>query len=119
RGIGVGYPSGLNLSFDAGQMRLGSIWSGGFIEASGVWRGQGAGNVQLLGRDAVHFPAGPAFAVLESATTPWPTNLAKQAEGLQFRGYTLDAKQRPTFRYQFGELMVEDHFLDVRDAAGQ
>ncbi len=119
RGIGVGYPSGIHLSFDAGQMRLGSIWSGGFIEASGIWRGQGAGNAQILGRDTATFPAGPAFAVLESATTAWPTNLAKQAEGFQFNGYTLEAKQRPTFRYQFGELSIEDAFLDLKDGAGK
>ncbi len=115
RGIGVGYPSGLNLSFDAGQMRLASIWSGRFIEASGVWRGQGAGNVNVLGKDTVNFPAGPAFAVLESAATAWPTNLAKQAEGFQFKGYTLDEWQRPTFRYEFGKLSVEDRFLDIQD----
>jgi mono/diheme cytochrome c family protein len=119
RGIGVGYPSGINLSFDAGQMRLASIWTGGFIEASGVWRGQGAGSVQVLGKDTAIFPAGPAFAVLESPATAWPTNLAKQAEGFQFQGYTLDAKQRPTFRYQFGELAVEDQFLDLKDATGR
>lgn len=119
RGIGVGYPSGIHLAFDAGQMRLGSIWSGGFIEASGVWRGQGAGNVQILGRDTVNFPAGPAFAILDSASSAWPTNLSKQAEGFQFKGYSLDPKQRPTFRYQFGDLTIEDHFLDLAEAGSK
>jgi mono/diheme cytochrome c family protein len=119
RGIGVGYPAGINLSFDAGQMRLGSIWTGGFIEASGFWRGQGAGNANILGKDTVNFPAGPAFAVLASATGAWPTNLASQAVGLEFKGYWLDAKQRPTFRYQFHQLVVEDRFLDVKDASSK
>ena len=118
RGIGVGYPSGISLSFDAGQMRLASMWSGGFIEASGVWRGQGSGQARVLGRDTITFPEGPAFAVLESATTPWPTNTARQAEGFQFKGYTLEARQRPTFRYQFGALNIDDRFLDVKDASG-
>jgi mono/diheme cytochrome c family protein len=117
RGIGVGYPSGLNLAFDAGQMRLASLWSGGFIEASAVWRGQGAGNVQILGKDTVTFPVGPAFAVLPSPETAWPTNTARQAEGFQFQGYSLDAQQRPTFRYAFAGLQVEDRFLDVSDQA--
>jgi mono/diheme cytochrome c family protein len=117
RGIGVGYPSGINLSFDAGQMRLASLWSGGFIEASGVWRGQGAGNVQILGRDTVSFPAGPAFAVLPSPETAWPTNTARQAEGFQFQGYSLDAQQRPTFRYAFAGVQLEDRFLDVSGLA--
>jgi mono/diheme cytochrome c family protein len=119
RGIGVGYPSGINLSFDAGQMRLASVWSGGFIEASGVWRGQGSGQARVLGRDTVTLPEGPAFAILESATTPWPTNTAKQAEGFQFKGYSLDDRQRPAFRYQFGALNIDDRFLDVKDASGQ
>jgi mono/diheme cytochrome c family protein len=114
RGIGVGYPAGISLSFDAGQMRLGSLWSGGFIEASGIWRGQGAGQAHILGKDTVNFPAGVAFAVLESPASSWPTNLVKQAEGFAFKGYSLDARQRPTFRYEVGDVLVEDAFLDVK-----
>jgi hypothetical protein len=113
RGIGVGYPAGISLSFDAGQMRLGSVWSGGFIEASALWRGQGAGQARILGKDVVNFPAGVAFAVLASPATAWPTNLAKQAEGIAFKGYSLDAQQRPTFRYEVGDALVEDTFRDV------
>ncbi len=119
RGIGVGYPAGISLSFDAGQMRLASVWSGGFIEASGVWRGQGSGTARVLGRDVITFPDGPTFAILADTTTPWPTNTAKQAEGFQFKGYTLDAKQRPTFRYEFGGVAIEDKFVDVADAGGK
>lgn len=114
RGIGVGFPAGIHLAFDAGQMRLASLWSGGFIEASSLWRGQGSGQARLLGRDTVNFPAGVAFAVLESPASPWPTNLAKQADGFSFKGYSLDAQQRPAFRYEFGGVLVQDVFLDVR-----
>lgn len=114
RGIGVGYPAGINLAFDAGQVRLSSIWSGGFIEASPLWRGQGSGQARILGKDTVNFPPGIAFAVLNSQATPWPTNLAKQAEGLAFKGYFLDAQQRPTFQYEFEGVPIEDAFLDVK-----
>jgi mono/diheme cytochrome c family protein len=137
RGIGVGYPGGINLSFDAEQMRLGSMWSGGFIEASSLWRGQGAGQARILGRDTVNFPPGPAFAVLASADAPWPVIEAKEikaspdapvavepraiapADSLAFKGYSLDAQRRPTFRYQLGEVSVEDSFLDVKAGAGK
>lgn len=132
RGIGVGYPAGINLSFDAEQMRLASIWSGGFIEASSLWRGQGAGQARILGRDTVNFSPGPAFAVLASADAPWPVIEAKEikanpgapvavearavspADSLAFKGYSLDAQRRPTFRYQLGAVLVEDFFLDVK-----
>jgi mono/diheme cytochrome c family protein len=119
RGIGVGYPAGINLSFDAGQLRLGSLWSGGFIEASSIWRGQGAGQAHILGKDTMTFPPGVAFAVLESPATAWPTNLARQAEGFAFKGYSLDAQQRPTFRYEFSDVLVEDFFLDTKAGDGK
>ncbi|MDB6154496.1 MAG: cytochrome c1 [Chthoniobacteraceae bacterium] len=120
RGIGVGYPGGINLAFDAAQMRLGSVWIGGFIEASGLWRGQGSGQARLLGKDVVNFPSGPAFAVLESPATAWP--MFDATPGLSpftFKGYTLDAQQRPTFRYAPGTFTVEDAFTECRDPAGK
>lgn len=119
RGVGVGYPAGIHLAFDAGQMRLGSIWSGGFIEASGLWRGQGAGQAGIRSRDRVDFPSGVAFAVLEAATTAWPTNQARQPEGFAFQGYWLGPQQRPTFRYEFAGVRVEDAFLDGKGGDGR
>ncbi len=120
RGIGVGYPGGINLAFDAAQMRLASVWSGGFIEASGLWRGQGSGQARLLGKDTVNFPPGPAFAVLESPATPWPVLDATPGKSpFTFKGYTLDAQQRPTFHYAPGDFTVEDVFIERRDDAGK
>lgn len=120
RGVGVGYPGGINLAFDAAQMRLASVWSGGFIEASGLWRGQGSGQARILGKDTVNFPLGPAFAVLESPTTTWPALEARPGKSpFIFKGYTLDAQQRPTFRYELNGFTVEDVFIERRDAAGK
>ncbi len=118
RGIGVGYPNKVNLSFDAGQTRLAAIWRGGFIEASGVWRGQGHGRVRIMGDNIVRFPAGPAFANLESHDQPWPTPAGMRSAGFQFKGYTLDAKQRPAFEYEFGSTRIRDKFLDLQDEEG-
>ena len=115
RGIGVGYPGGVNIAFDAGQMRLGSLWWGEFVEASSVWRGQGAGNVRELSREVTRFPVGPAFAILETESTPWPEDEAKKAEGFAFRGYTLDDKRRPTFRYSFAGASFLDRFVERAD----
>lgn len=114
RGIGVGYPAGINLSFDAEKLRLASIWTGGFIEASSLWRGQGAGQARILGTDIVMFPSGPAFAELASSSARWPTNAAAVIQGSDFEGYSLDQLERPTFRYRIGKLEVEDYFLDAK-----
>jgi len=113
RGIGVGYPAGVNLAFDAAQCRLGSVWEGPFAEMSGVWRGQGSGNVHEGGEHVHRFSVGPAFATLESAEALWPVlKEAVKAEGFQFEGYTLDPAQRPTFRYSFVDIQITDGFLD-------
>jgi mono/diheme cytochrome c family protein len=119
RGIGVGYPAGVNLSFDAGQARLASIWQGGFIEASAAWRGQGSGAVRPLSREVIRFPAGAAFAKLDDLKSAWPTNEARQLPGLQFRGYTLDKLQRPTFSYELDGNLITDQFTDRKDASGK
>ncbi|MBX3744931.1 MAG: c-type cytochrome [Verrucomicrobiae bacterium] len=120
RGIGVGYPGGINLAFDAEQMRLASVWSGGFIEASGLWRGQGAGQARLLGRDTVTFPPGPAFAVLTEPDTPWPAyDPTPRSRSSSFKGYTLDDRQRPRFRYVADGIAVEDYFRERREASGR
>ncbi len=119
RGIGVGYPNGVNLSFDAGQVRLASIWQGGFIEASGVWRGQGHGRVRVLGENTVKFPEGPAFAILESEDDAWPAPDGKRSAGFQFGGYTLDEQRRPKFEYEFGPIKIRDLFLDLKDDRGR
>ena len=120
RGLGVGYPGGINLSFDAGQMRLGSLWSGGFIEASSLWRGQGSGQARILGKDTTTFPSGPAFAVLATPETAWPApDPTPRPSPHSFTGYTLDAQQRPTLRYSVEGFPVEDFFIERRDPAGE
>lgn len=120
RGIGVGYPGGINLAFDAQQMRLASVWSGGFIEASGLWRGQGAGQAHLLGQDTVEFPPGPAFARLAAPDAAWPApDPEPRPSPFSFKGYVLDAQQRPTFRYALEGFIVEDFFIERRDPAGR
>lgn len=120
RGMGVGYPGGINLAFDAAQMRLASLWSGGFIEASGLWRGQGSGQAHLLGRDVVTFPPGPAFAVLATPDAPWPApDPTPRPSPNSFHGYALDAQQRPTLRYTVDGFAVEDFFLERRNAGGK
>lgn len=119
RGIGVGYPGGINLAFDAAQMRLGSVWSGGFIEASALWRGQGSGQARLLGKDVVNFPPGSAFAVLATPADTWPAiDAAPRKSPFAFQGYTLDAQQRPTFCYALDGFLVEDFFIERPGPAG-
>ncbi len=109
RGIGVGYPAGVNLAYDAEQMRIGMIWKGKFANPGGVWGSQGHGTVQPLGHDLIRFQPGPE---LDSGTEPWPVDDGRPPAH-HFKGYTLDELQRPTFLYRYNDVEVTDFPLDV------
>ncbi len=108
RGIGVGYPGGINLAYDAEQMRLGSIWQGKFADPGGVWTGQGSGNVRPLGR-TIEFPKGPE---LDFIANPWKVDDGRPPLH-QFKGYSLDRARRPAFRYSFDSVDIKDSFQEV------
>ena len=107
RGIGVGFPNKVNIAYDAEQLRLGLLWQGQFAEASGVWRGQGSGNVRPLGR-SIEFAKGPDF---DDSLKPWLVDDGRPPQH-QFMGYRLDDKSRPTFLYRYGDIHVEESFVE-------
>jgi len=107
RGIGVGYPGGVNLAYDAEQMRLAMIWKGKFVDPAGVWYGQGHGLVRALG-PTLHFPKGPE---LDDQSDPWIVD-DRRPKTHQFKGYILGEARRPTFQYEFGAIKVEDAFSE-------
>jgi len=107
RGISVGYPLGVNVTFDAERLAVNQIWWGKFLDAAGVFTGQGAGEARILGRERATLPNGPAFVELPNAEAPWPT-ASRRELGQQFLGYDLDEKQRPTFRYVCADVTISD-----------
>ncbi len=110
RGIGVGYPGGLNLAYDAEQMRLAMIWDGKFVDPGGVWNGQGHGMVRALG-PTVNFPKGPE---LDDQKDPWVVDDGRPPTH-RFKGYVLDDARRPTLRYTLGTMEVEDTFSEFTE----
>lgn len=107
RAIGVGYPEKANLCFDANELRISMIWQGPFIDAAKHQSGRGQGFEKPLGRNVQKLPSGPAFAVLASESDEWPKP-APVTAGAPFKGYRLDDKQRPAFRYTAAGFDVED-----------
>ena len=117
RGIGVGYPERVNLAFDSEEMALRLLWKGDFASVN-------HGSFRAIGSEKIAFPPGIPFSRLESMDDDWPYKgktdyLFPQDQGYQFRGYLLDERRRPTFRYRYGEVAVEDFFEDRIDEAGR
>jgi hypothetical protein len=118
RAIAVGYPEKAHLAFDAEEMRLALLWHGAFIDASRHWTGRGEGFQPPLGDHVLPLAKAAPLAVLATPDAAWPTAPAKE-QGYQFMGYKLDAQQRPTFLYRFGELNVEDTPTPVPPSGAQ
>lgn len=107
RAIGVGYPEHANLAFDANQLRMAMIWQGAFIDTARHSTDRGTGFEPPLGDHVVKLPDGAPFAVLETPEAAWPKASGKAA-GYQFLGYTLDDIRRPSFRYRFQGITIDD-----------
>ena len=116
RAIAVGYSEAVNLAFDANNFRLAMIWQGDFMDGGRHWRGRGQGYQPPAGEGVVKFPEGVAFATLEAPGAAWPAK-EYRTKDFRFRGYVLDKYQRPTFKYERGNVAIED--TPVPMAAGE
>jgi mono/diheme cytochrome c family protein len=117
RGIAVGYPERVNLAFDSGEMALRMLWRGEFANVD-------HGSFSPRGADRIAFPPGVPFHRLKSSDENWPykgkaNHTFPHDHGYEFRGYSLDAKHRPTFRYRYGDIAVEEFFEDIASQDGR
>jgi len=112
RAIGVGYPGEVNLAWDANHLRPAILWHGPFMDASRHWTGRGQGFQPPDGYNRILLPDGPPLAILADSSSSWPQQTGRSGD-FRFRGYQLDKQRRPTFRYSFGELEVEDYYKEV------
>lgn len=113
RGIGVGFPDGLNLAWDANAMTLAQIWKGAFVDASKHWTGRGQGNQSPLGDQTLPLESSVPVALLDSIDAAWPSESAR-ALGYKFLGYRLNAGV-PTFRYRVDSVEVADTSVPAID----
>lgn len=114
RGIGVAYPTGMNLLWDAESMTLSRAWKNEFVDAAMHWVGRGQGRQKPQGDAVVSVDVSVPVARLESINTPWPTETARQM-GYRFSGYRLDRDGNPGFDYSVGNSQVQDRPLALKD----
>ncbi|TWU01997.1 family 16 glycoside hydrolase [Neorhodopirellula pilleata] len=114
RGIGVAYPTRVNLLWDAEQMSLARIWRNEFVDASMHWVGRGQGRQKPQGDAITTIDVAMPIISLDSdnvtdrLSATWPTQTAREL-GYRFVGYRLDADGNPMFGYRINESLVEDY----------
>ena len=109
RAIGVGYPEGVHLAWDAEALRLALVWRGAFIDAGRHWSGRGQGWQPPLGDGVLTPDLATVIETLPDATAAWPKE-PPRSRGARFLGYTLDAQGRPAFRWSLGGITIEEKF---------
>ena len=117
RGIAVGYPGGINIAWSAESMNLALLWRGAFIDASKHWNSRGGG-YQPRSATTCCSPRArstPAFFVAASPMRNGRSGTrACATTDFAWKGYTLDAKRNPTFRYTWNGAEVEESFTATR-----
>lgn len=127
RGIAVGFPEKLNYAFNAETGTLSAVWRGDFVRVNRG--GQGSGSFNPAGK-FVQLAQDVSFDALPDEKAAWPLRpvMTKDApvnpdplypknRGYQFKGYQLDDKSVPTFRYRSGAVEIEDR--PAADGAGK
>lgn len=93
RGIGFGFPGGVNLAYSADNLAPELMWSGDFIDAGRHWTNRGSGFQRPLSKKVV--------------------KLTKQRilpTSARFKGYSLDPSGNPTFHVRLGGQTLSDAF---------
>ncbi len=118
RGVAVGYPGGLNLAWSAESFSPVLLWRGAFMDAARHWKNRGGGAQPPAGYDVVKpVDISLPFSVAVDGKPQWEKyEFGAETLGYQWKGYRLDPKGAPTFRYGWGGAEVEESF-STRGAA--
>lgn len=98
--IAVALDDRWSYCFDAGACRLRYVWTGDFVDAWPVWRGNGDGLAKIVGD-----------VVLREQHHPLQPDKELAA---RFLGYRVEAGV-PTFRYRLGDVEVHERIIVVDD----
>jgi hypothetical protein len=112
RGIGVGFPGGINIAWSGESMNLALMWRGAFIDAAKHWKSRGGGYQPPAGFDVQQpsemlMPLAANDSVTENKA--WPSYQSQIIqEGYSWKGYSLDVHGIPSFEYAWNGVNVED-----------
>jgi len=113
--VSVGDPAGVHYAVNTFNGSLIKAWRGAFLDGSlmWVWKARGialavpTGTVVKLGNEK-------AFASGVNAAETWGDSLAV-SDNYIFRGYDVDKKNHPTFRYNIDGAEIEDRTLPAAE----
>lgn len=100
RGIGFGFPGGLNLVYSADNLAPELVWTGDFMDAGRHWTNRGQGNQPPSGSEVIKL-----------------TNQRFLPAEARFKGYSLDSRGNPTFKVSIGKATLTDSWKTANDGS--
>jgi hypothetical protein len=110
--ISVGEPGNVHYALDLQQGNLMYIWKGGFLDVTEMWHDRGEPQLAKPMGSVIELSGEPALAALSSKDAAWPDSADAS---FQYKGYSVDAQGRPTFRYLMQGTTVQDQLLPGDD----
>ncbi len=104
--VNVGSPEKIHYTYDMDNGMMVQLWRGNFLDATPMWHERGDGSSRPTG--AVQYFGKPALCItkLTDANARWVTDSI--AAAFRTKGYELDEKGRPTFKYLLYGTTVSD-----------
>jgi hypothetical protein len=104
--VNVGSAQQTHYTYDMDRGMIVQLWRGGFLDATPMWHSRGDGSSRPVGMVQKFGMPTLAIETLNSADGAWTSDTT----GTSFRpkGYSLDDKDRPTFRYMIYADTVTD-----------
>ncbi|HEY5747138.1 MAG TPA: DUF1080 domain-containing protein [Chryseolinea sp.] len=114
--ISVGDPAGIHYAYDLDQAALLQCWRGDFLNVTEMWYERGEPQVASPMGAPVMLNGKCPLAIVGDNNATLPDTLNDRKD-LIYKGYRLDEKRYPKFKYQYGSITFEDSFQP--DANGQ
>jgi hypothetical protein len=104
--VNVGSPQKIHYTYDMDNGMMVQVWRGNFLDATPMWDGRGDGSSKPRG--AIQYFGKPILNIekLSNKNAVWTSDTT--ATGFRTKGYVLDDKDRPTFKYLLYGIMVND-----------
>ncbi len=121
RGIGFGFPNGLNIVYSGDNLGAELIWNGKFMDAARHWTNRGEGNEPPAGENVLKLTG---VAAVSSAVAASGEHVIYQGGKAPFRkipvvaefkGYELDKSGNPTFKVVGEGFAFTDAWVPAED----
>ncbi|MFM1794926.1 MAG: hypothetical protein RL642_1311 [Bacteroidota bacterium] len=108
--LSVGDPHQVHYSYDLLQGGLLQVWKGDFLNTTEMWYERGEPQTATA--------LGAAITLAGNSPVYEPTNTKDSITAYQYKGYSLDAKGLPTFKYTYKHLRLSDKLMALENRNG-